>query len=101
MVGVHKFRVVMTRIAFREEKPAGAAESDYISEESVIKATEVLEEYVTPDEAVQLVEVLGRSEMDGEDVEMYMKDPGEDAMDADGDAEAERAEADVMAGVER
>lgn len=105
LVGVHRFRVVMTRIAFREEKVGGAeTQKDCISEESVIKATEVLEEYVTPDEAVQLVEVLGRGE--GEDIdvdveEMYGREQDGDPMDADGDEEAERAEADVMAGVER
>lgn len=104
LLGVHKFRVVMTRIAFREEKPAGDIQEDDISEESVIKATEILETYVTPDEAVQLVEVLGRADGEGDEIDGgYEKGQvpnGEDGMDVDGDEEAERAEADVMAGIE-
>lgn len=101
LVGVHRFRVVMTRIAFREERAGG---EEGISEESAIKATEVLEEYVTPDEAVQLVEVLGRGEGDDIDIdvdEMYGGEQGGDPMDQDGDEEAQKAEFDVMAGVER
>ena len=50
--GVHKHRVVLTRLAFSE----GFVVDRYVSDESVSMATQLLEESVTPDEADELVE---------------------------------------------
>lgn len=82
--GVHHFRVALARITFREgTEPAGV---DFgITDETVQKANEILEEYVEgPDEALQLLAAFG-------------KDEEED----DEEAEDQMAEAEVMADVER
>jgi hypothetical protein len=50
--GVHKHRVVLTRLAFSE----GFVVDRLISDETVAMATQMLEESVTPDEADDLVE---------------------------------------------
>jgi hypothetical protein len=50
--GVHKHRVVLTRLAFSE----GFVIDRLISDETVAMATQMLEESVTPDEADDLVE---------------------------------------------
>ncbi|KIW22397.1 uncharacterized protein PV07_12286 [Cladophialophora immunda] len=49
--GVHKHRVVLTRLAFSE----GFVVDKYVSDETVAMATQMLEESVTPDEADELV----------------------------------------------
>lgn len=86
-VGVHKFRVAMCRLAFREGLKGGI--DDGVSEETVNMATEILEEYVTPDEAVQLLEAFGRSSLD------------EDEEDEEETLAAEAADAEAeMVGVE-
>ncbi|KAJ9659821.1 hypothetical protein H2198_002890 [Neophaeococcomyces mojaviensis] len=84
-VGVHKFRVAMCRLAFREGLKGGIDEG--ISEETVNMATEILEEYVTPDEAVQLLEAFGRSSLDDDEDD----DEQETLADGGTDAEAEIA----------
>lgn len=50
--GVHKHRVVLTRLAFSE----GFVVDRWVSDETVAMATQMLEESVTPDEADELVE---------------------------------------------
>ncbi|EXJ69550.1 uncharacterized protein A1O5_07586 [Cladophialophora psammophila CBS 110553] len=49
--GVHKHRVVLTRLAFSE----GFVVDKFVSDETVAMATQMLEESVTPDEADELV----------------------------------------------
>lgn len=108
LVGAHRFRIAMTRVAFREERTAGEIEIGVagISEDSARKATEVLEEYVTPDEARQLVEVVGRGDGEAEDytgahyTDRMHDDDAATEIDEGGDRDAEEAEADVMAGIE-
>lgn len=63
-VGMHKFRVVMSRLAFRE----GTGPCDgLITERTREMAEEVLEVNVGPDEAVGLLEAFGRMEVDAEE----------------------------------
>ncbi|KAJ9614609.1 hypothetical protein H2200_002746 [Cladophialophora chaetospira] len=50
--GVHRHRVVLTRLAFSE----GFVIDRWVSDETVARATQMLEESVTPDEADELVE---------------------------------------------
>ena len=50
--GVHKHRVVLTRLAFSE----GFVIDQWVKDETVAMATQMLEESVTPDEADELVE---------------------------------------------
>ncbi|KAK6377186.1 hypothetical protein LTR64_000566 [Lithohypha guttulata] len=82
LAGVNRFRVALSRIIFREALEHGI--DTPITEDTVQRANEILEEYVTPDEAVQLLAAFGKDVVD-EDEEM-----------ADEDAEAEAA---VMAEV--
>lgn len=77
LAGGHRFRVAMSRITFREGV-AGAID-EAITDDTVLRANEILEEYITPDEAVQLLEAFGKNEVE-EDEEMV-----------DEDAEAEAA----------
>ena len=81
--GIYRLRVVLTRIAFREATPGGIDIG--ITEETAQRAHEVLEEYVTPEEAVQLLEAFGRD----------VDDDGDETM------QTETAEAEVMAVVEQ
>lgn len=74
LVGVHKFRVVMTRLAFRDDVDGGVASG--VTEETMAMAEEILQEYVTPDEAVQILEAFG-------------KGPGGDEAEAEAEAEAD------------
>lgn len=53
--GVHKFRVVLTRLAFRD----GTYIDRGVTERTMEMAREILEEYVTPDEAVALLDAFG------------------------------------------
>ena len=52
--GVHKFRVVLTRLAFSE----GYYVDKEISDETVARATIMLEDSVTPDEAEMMIEAF-------------------------------------------
>ena len=52
--GVHKFRVVLTRLAFSE----GYYVDKEISDETVARATNMLEDSVTPDEAEMMIEAF-------------------------------------------
>lgn len=76
LAGVHRFRVALSRITFREGLKNGMDEG--ITSDTAQRANEILEEYVTPDEAVQILEAFGKNEAD------------EDRM-VDEDAEAEAA----------
>lgn len=79
--GIHKFRVVLTRLAFRD----GTYLDRGVTERTMEMAREILEEYVTPDEAVALLDAFGMNNAD---------------VDADVDVDEEVAE-DVMADAEQ
>ncbi|OAL39237.1 hypothetical protein AYO20_01555 [Fonsecaea nubica] len=70
--GVHRHRVVLTRLAFSE----GFVVDKYISDETVAMATQMLEESVTPDEADELLKCFpgfnGRGAVRDEEEQMSL-----------------------------
>ena len=90
--GAQRFRVALTRIHFREAFPDVGIDCG-ITEETTQLAQEILEAYMTPDEAWQIFCAFGKDDVDEEDLEMRDRDSDE----VDAEAEAELAVRDEVA----
>lgn len=84
--GIHRFRVALTQIHFREGLPDVGLDCG-IEEETTQLAMGILEEYMTPDEAYQMVCAFGKDVLDEE-----MQDD---------DPDGQEAEAAVMTEIEK
>jgi len=76
LVGAHKFRVVMTRIALGDSLEYGLEPG--ITEDTREMARSILAEYVTPDEAAQLEEGFGILRIEDGDADVGQDDEAEE-----------------------
>ncbi|KAK5944250.1 hypothetical protein PMZ80_003531 [Knufia obscura] len=81
LVGAHKFRVVMTRIALGDSLEFGLEPG--ITEDTREMARSILAEYVTPDEAAQLEEGFGILRIEDGDADVRDDDEAEEEIMAE------------------